>query len=96
MDNLQHGKYIIAAIALIFLVGLFYFLFIFNKEAQKADVKEVADEIKQLVDIEIAKRPFVSLTPTSDGAEIIISVENMSYFDLVVPTKDTVCYSWFI
>lgn len=20
----------------------------------------------------------------------------MSYFDLVVPTKDTVCYSWFI
>src|SRR3989338_9872042 len=83
MDNLQRGKYIIAAIALIFLVGLFYFLFIFNKEAQKADVKEVADEIKQLVDIEIAKRPFVSLTPTSDGAEIIISVENMSYFDRI-------------
>ncbi|OGD97029.1 hypothetical protein A3F02_02795 [Candidatus Curtissbacteria bacterium RIFCSPHIGHO2_12_FULL_38_9b] len=83
MDNLQRGKYIIAAIALIFLVGLFYFLFIFNKEAKKADVKEVADEIKQLVDIEIAKRPFVSLTPTSDGAEIIISVENMSYFDRI-------------
>ncbi|MEK9146825.1 MAG: hypothetical protein AAB639_01345, partial [Patescibacteria group bacterium] len=31
----------------------------------------------------IADRPFVTLTPTSDGAEIIISIENMGKFDAI-------------
>lgn len=36
-----------------------------------------------MADITLAKRPFVTLTPTSDGAEIIISIENMGEFDRI-------------
>ena len=40
-------------------------------------------DVQTLADVELTKRPFVTLTPTTDGAEIIISIENMSNFDRI-------------
>ncbi|MEX2028355.1 MAG: hypothetical protein WD988_02545 [Candidatus Curtissbacteria bacterium] len=71
-----------AGVVLIALLAAVYFLFIFKKGPSQLKSQDGgASEVKQITDIELAKRPFVTLTPTADGAEIIISIENMGEFD---------------
>lgn len=85
IDKAKKNTYIIAAVALVALVVGVYFLFIFKKSASQIKPKsnESSLEVKQLSDIELSKRPYVTLTPTSDGAEIILSIENMGAFDKI-------------
>ncbi len=83
MDKSKQAKYIIAAVSFLVISAAIYFLFIFSRGPSEIDSGERVSEIKQFTEIELAKRPYVTLTPTSDGAEIIISIENMSEFDSV-------------
>lgn len=82
MDKSKKSTYIIAAVTFVVLILGIYFLFIFKKTPGQIKPKDFASgEIKQVSDIDVSKRPYVTLTPTSDGAEIIISIENMADFD---------------
>lgn len=83
MDPANRSKYIIAAIAFVIIAVAVYFLFIFQKGEKDITKKSEVGEQKQIQEIGIADRPFVTLTPTADGAEIIISIENMGKFDAV-------------
>lgn len=82
MDKSKKSTYIIAGVTLVLLVVGMYFLFVFRKGDKQLKPKEFTyGEVKQITEIDADKRPFVTLTPTSDGAEIIISIENMGHFD---------------
>lgn len=84
MDNKSKSTYIIAAVFLILFLAAVYFLFIFKKGP--AQIKPKAQEsfdVKPIWEIDIAKRPYITLTPTSNGAEIILSIENMKEFERV-------------
>ncbi len=84
MDKSKKSTYIIAGMAFILLVLGIYFLFVFKKGAKEIKPKEFTyGEVKQLLEVDITRRPYVALTPTSDGAEIIISMENMNFFDRI-------------
>lgn len=84
MDNKSKSTYITAAAFLIFLLAAVYFLFIFKKGPALIKPKQLESfDVKQISEIDIPKRPFVTLTPTANGAEIIISVENMKEFDRI-------------
>lgn len=84
MDPSKKNTYITAAIVLVALVVGIYFLFIFKGGAkQLKSQSDQATDVRQITDIELAKRPYVTLTPTADGAEIIISIENMGNFDRI-------------
>ena len=83
MNPAKRTTYVIAAAALIFFIAAIYFLFIFQKGKREIKIEETQGEIKELSEIPLEKRPFVTLTPTSDGAEIIISIENMKDFDKI-------------
>ena len=82
MDN-KRSTYIIATVAIVVIAAVVYFLFIFQKGPKQLKPQEVSGEVRQLSEIDIGKRPYVTLTPTSDGAEILISIENMSAFDRI-------------
>lgn len=79
----KRSTYIIAAVAFVFIAATIYFLFIFQKGPKQIKPQEVSGEVKQLSEIDVEKRPFVTLTPTSDGAEILISIENMVDFERI-------------
>ena len=81
MDKLNKKIYLIAAGSFVLLLLAVYFLFIFQKSPGDIKQEEVIGEVKKLEETPLAKRPFVTLTPTSDGAEIIISIENMQEFE---------------
>lgn len=84
MDKSRKSTYIIAAISIVVIAVAVYFLFIFKKDtSKKTGVMNVSEDVKELNDVDLTNRPYVTLTPTSDGAEIIISIENMSYFDSI-------------
>src|SRR3990167_4730931 len=90
MDNNQitltganKKKYIIAAISLVVILAAVYFLFIFTKGAKSIKPQDSSGEVKSLSDVEIGKRPFVTLTPASEGAQIKISIEKKSYWDSI-------------
>lgn len=77
----KKSTYIIAAVAFVVLLLGIYFLFVFKKAQQEIQPSDSSTgEIKQVSDIELSKRPYVTLTPTSDGAEIILSIGNMGDF----------------
>lgn len=75
--------YIVAAVGFLAIATAVYFLFIFQKGEEGISKKSEGGEQKEIYQIAIADRPFVTLTPTSDGAEIIISIENMGKFDAI-------------
>ena len=83
MEPSKKSTYIVAAAAFIILAAAIYFLFIFQKGEKKIKPEEFAGEVKNVSELEVIRRPYVTLTPTGDGAEIIVSVENMSYFDKI-------------
>lgn len=83
MDKINRNKYLQAGIALIVIVAALYFLFIFEKKPKDISFEGSAEEVKLLSDVDLKSWPFVTLTPTSDGAEIIISIENMNYFESI-------------
>lgn len=83
MNPEQKKKYIFAGASLVVIVLVVYFLFIFHRGPKDINTEESTGEVKTLNDIEVAKRPYVTLTPTTDGAEIIFSIENMAEFDRV-------------
>lgn len=77
------SKYITAAISLVVIILAIYFLFIYQSGPKKLKGDEGTGEIKNISEIELVNKPYVSMTPTSDGAEIIVSMENMSYFERI-------------
>lgn len=81
MPKSKRNLYLLASAALLFMIATTYFLFVFQKDSKSTKVDQSAQEIKPISDIELAKRPYVTLTPTSNGAEIIISIENMTEFE---------------
>lgn len=81
MDKAKKNTYIVAGVSLLLIIVAVYFLFIFKGSKESIDVDNSPTEVKQLSEIESTKRPYITLTPTSDGAEIIISIENMAEFD---------------
>src|SRR3990167_6911765 len=83
MEPSKKSTYIIAAAAFVVLAAAIYFLFIFQKGEAKIKKEEFSGEVKDVSELEVGKKPYVTLTPTGDGAEIIISVENVSYFDKI-------------
>lgn len=84
MDNKSKSTYITAAAFLIFLLAAVYFLFIFKKGPALIKPKQSESfDVKQISEIDTSKRPYVTLTPTANGAEIIISVENMKEFERI-------------
>ena len=83
MDPSQKKKYIIAGISLVVIALAVYFLFIFHRGPKEIKSQESTGEVKTLENIDVAKRPYVTLTPTTDGAEIIISIENIAEFDRI-------------
>ena len=83
MDPAKRNIYIIAAIAFVAILVAVYFLFIFQKGPRQVKPQEVSGEVRELSEIDLNKRPYVTLTPTSDGAEILISIESMSSFDRI-------------
>jgi hypothetical protein len=83
MENSKKSTYIIAGISLILIAVAVYFLFIFQKSPKKPNVSTNPDNVVSADQVDIAKKPFVTLTPTSNGAEIIITIQNMSNFDKI-------------
>ena len=83
MPQSKKNIYIIAAVALVLIFSLLYFLFIFQKKPKQLVKDSTPTEVKQITEIDIAKRPFVTITPTSPGTEVIITMENMSNFDSI-------------
>jgi len=83
MQRSYKSTYIIAAASLIIIIVAVYFLFIFQKSPKEIEQDENGGFVEDISKIEISKRPYVTLTPTSDGAEILISIENMDYFDKI-------------
>ena len=76
-------KYIAAAASFVVIALAVYFLFIFQKGPSDIKVDEEEGEIKDFSEVQLKDRPYVTLTPTVDGAEIIVSIENMGYFDAI-------------
>src|SRR3990167_2210742 len=83
MDKSKKTIYIIAAIAFVLIIAAIYLLFIRQRSADKIKTQESTDIVKSISEIDNTKRPYVTLTPTSDGAEIIISIEKMADFDKI-------------
>lgn len=85
MDQSKKNTYVIAAVVFVALILGIYFLFIFKKGPNliKSQNNQTASDVRQITDIELSYRPYVTLTPTADGAEVIISIENMSAFDRI-------------
>lgn len=83
MDKSKNSTYIIAAVSLVIIVVAVYFLFVFQKSPKQPKPDDKGGFVEDISKIEVAKRPYVTLTPTSDGAEILISIENMNYFDKI-------------
>ena len=81
MDPSKRNTYVIAAISLVVISIVIYFLFIFQKSPKEIKTAKTNDEVTQIAELDVAQRPYVTLTPTSDGAEIVISIENMGSFD---------------
>ena len=80
MPKSYKSTYIIAAVSLVIIFVAVYFLFIFQKSPKEIKPEDEGAYVEDISKIEIAKRPYVTLTPTSDGAEILISIENMDFF----------------
>lgn len=83
MEQSNRSKYLIAAASLVLIIAAIFFLFIYQKGPKKIKPQENTNDVKQLSEISLDKRPYITLTPTSDGAEIIISIENMGQFDKI-------------
>lgn len=83
MDPAHRTKYIIAAVALVIITIAIYFLFIFQKGPDDISKRSEEGEQRQVQELTVGDRPFITLTPTADGAEIIISIENMGKFNAI-------------
>lgn len=84
MDTKPKSTYITAALFFVGLLAAVYFLFIYKKGAALIKPKQIETvDVKKVSDLDISKRPFVTLTPTATGAEIIISIENMKEFERI-------------
>jgi hypothetical protein len=83
IDKSKKQKYLLAAVSFVVMVIAVYFLFIFQAGPKELKEDDTVGEVKDISEIALSDKPYVSLTPTADGAEIIISVERMSYFDRI-------------
>ena len=83
MDPSKKNTYIIAAVSIVILSVIVYFLFFFQKSPKGIETADQQEEVIEAAELEPITRPYVTLTPTSDGAEIVISIENMNYFERI-------------
>jgi hypothetical protein len=83
MDNSKKSIYIIAAISLALIATVVYFLFIHQSKPKITKTEDVQTEQRPIGDIEVAKRPFVTLSPDTSGSTIQVSIQNMNYFDTI-------------
>lgn len=83
MENSKKSTYIIAAVSLVIILVAVYFLFIFQKSPQKPKPLTNPDNVVSADQIENTKKPFITLTPVSNGAEVIITMQNMSDFERI-------------
>lgn len=83
MDPAKRNIYAVAAASFLIIIVAIYFLFINKKGLNELETEESGGEVRELTDLKVAERPFVTLTPTSDGAEIIMTLENMAKFDRI-------------
>lgn len=84
MDTKSRSTYIIAGVFLVLVLLAIYFLFIFKKGPAKIKPLESESfDVKPITEIDVSKRPYITLTPTANGAEIIISIENMKEFERI-------------
>lgn len=81
MDKNKKTTYIVAAASLLIIIVAIYFLFIRSNKGEDLNQAEGTNIVKDIAEIPLDKRPYVTLTPTSDGAEIIMSIENMGEFE---------------
>lgn len=81
MEQSKKSLYIFAAVAFVLIAAAIFFLFVFQAKPKDANSEEEVNEVKELSEIPLSNRPFVTLTPTTDGAEINMSIENMGFFD---------------
>lgn len=81
MPKSKRNLYILAAASLVFIISALYFLFVFQKSPNSPKTDRSAFEVKSISDVEVFKRPFITMTPTATGAEIILSIENMAEFE---------------
>ena len=80
----KKSTYIIAAVMVVLLAVGIYFLFVFRKATKDISPDDKSfGEIKKIDEIKLTDRPYVTLTPTPDGAEIIMSISGMTYFDKI-------------
>ena len=75
------NTYIVAGVSFLVFAVAIYFLFIFT--SGKKDIKPSDEDniVKDIAELALADKPYVSLSPSSDGAELIITMQNMDYFD---------------
>ena len=83
MDKAKRNRYIVAGISFVVILAAIYLLFIFQGGPKEPKNNGDVTEVKAVTELDIAQRPYVTLTPTSDGAEIIVSMENMGAFDKI-------------
>lgn len=76
-------KYIVAAISFIVIALAIYFLFVYEGGPKELKVSQEEGELKDISELALKDKPYITLTPTSEGAEIIVSIENMSFFDAI-------------
>lgn len=83
MDNSKKSIYLIAAFSLVLIAVIIYWLFIHQAKPKITKTEDVQTEQKPIGDIEIAKRPYVTLSPDTTGSTIEVSIQNMNYFDTI-------------
>lgn len=83
MEQSKKSLYIYAAVAFVLITTAIFFLFIFQRKPKEPSTEEGVNEVKELTEIPLANRPYITLTPTTDGAEIIMSIENMNFFESI-------------
>lgn len=81
MGSSKRSIYILAAISLVLITAVVYFLFIRQSGPKSLKGQNSQAEQKPVTDIELAKRPYVVLAPNSSGSEIEVALQNMGYFD---------------
>ncbi|HSX18880.1 MAG TPA: hypothetical protein VLE91_01965 [Candidatus Saccharimonadales bacterium] len=79
----NRNTYILAAASFVVILVAIYFLFVFHKAPKGIKKSDSGNQLQDLSQVDLKNKPYITLTPTPEGAELILSIENMSYFDKI-------------